>query len=295
MQNDLRLDDLRLLLAIQRSGSFLAAGRALGLATSTVARRMEALEAAVGRSLVTRSTAGTLVEPDALPLVELAEQMELGLDALRRGRPTTSKLAGVVRVSVSEGFVRPVTEVLADLRRRHAEIEVELISETRLSDVARRESDLGLRVTRSASKVLVERRLGTIRFALYASQSYVDRRLPSATLRPGELGRHDFVGVEGALRKLPQHQFLEAEGAARFPFRTNSAAGLLEATRGGQGIAILADIVGRQEGLVPLRFDRAMPEVPVYLVSHREARRAPRIQLVARALEAAVRGRLAAR
>src|SRR4051794_23983805 len=105
MQNDLRLDDLRLLLAIQRSGSFLSAGKALGLATSTVARRLPGLETALGRPLVTRSAAGTLIEPDALPLVALAEQMELGLDALRRDRPTTSKLAGVVRVSVSEGFV----------------------------------------------------------------------------------------------------------------------------------------------------------------------------------------------
>lgn len=293
MKNDLRLDDLRLLLAIQRSGSFLSAGRALGLATSTVARRIAALEAALGRSLVTRSAAGTMIEPDALPLVALAEQMELGLDALRRDRLAASKLAGVVRLSVSDGFVRPITEALAELRRLHPEIEIELISETRLSDVARRESDLGLRITRSSSRVLVERRLGVATLALYASRSYVDRRLPSATLQPGELGRHDFVGFHGALRSLPSQRFLEAEGATRFPFRSNSDASQLEATRQGQGIAVLSDITGRQEGLVRLRFARAVPALTIYLVSHRETRRTPRIQLVARAVETAVRERLA--
>ncbi|MFT3771262.1 MAG: LysR substrate-binding domain-containing protein [Minicystis sp.] len=169
-----------------------------------------------------------------------------------------------------------------------------MVSESRLSDVARRESDIGLRITRSSSKVLVERRLGVITLALYASQGYVDRRLPSATLHPGELGRHDFVGFHGALRNLPTQRFLEAEGATRFPFRTTSDASLLEATRCGQGIAVLPDITARQEGLVRLRFARPVPEVPVYLVSHREARRTPRIQLVARAVETAVRERLAA-
>src|SRR5690349_17468055 len=97
-------DDLRVLLALHRHRSFLAAGRALGVSTSTAARRIEALEKALGRSLVHRSSAGTSVEPDALELVSLAEELELGLQAVKRDEGDAA-VTGTVRLSMSDGFV----------------------------------------------------------------------------------------------------------------------------------------------------------------------------------------------
>src|SRR6478736_541860 len=94
-------DDLRVLLALHRHRSLLAAGKALQVSTSTMARRIERLEASVGRPLVVRSTTGTHLEPGALKLVSIAEEMELGLSALRRDE---GELGGSVRVSVGEGF-----------------------------------------------------------------------------------------------------------------------------------------------------------------------------------------------
>ncbi|HEY6881259.1 MAG TPA: LysR family transcriptional regulator, partial [Polyangiales bacterium] len=41
-------DDLRVLLALHRHRSLLAAGKALGISTSTAARRIDALQAALG-------------------------------------------------------------------------------------------------------------------------------------------------------------------------------------------------------------------------------------------------------
>src|SRR5688500_1194944 len=106
-------DDLRVLLALHRERSFLAAGKALGISTSTAARRIDALEAALGRRVVQRTRSGTSIEPDALPLVALAEQLELGLSALRREQAQAEEtLSGVVRLSVGEGFVRPVVALL---------------------------------------------------------------------------------------------------------------------------------------------------------------------------------------
>src|SRR3954462_3357175 len=98
MQNDSSptWDALRVLLALHRHRSFLAAGKALGVSTSTAARRIEALEASLGRPLVHRSSGGTQVEPDALELVALAEQLELGLRAVRRDEGDQA-IAGTVR------------------------------------------------------------------------------------------------------------------------------------------------------------------------------------------------------
>jgi DNA-binding transcriptional LysR family regulator len=286
-------DDLRVLLALHRHRSFLAAGKALGVSTSTAARRVEALEASLGRSLVHRSSAGTSVEPDALELVSLAEQLELGLQAVQRDEGE-SALSGTVRVSMGEGFVRPVTQVLSELRRKHPSLQLEVVSETRLADLARREADLGIRKARSSSPVLIERAVGRLRFALYASLSYVERRLRGGRLRAGDFERHDFVGYEGALQRTPQMQWLRAQGAKHFPFRSNSDFALQEATEQGQGICLMAEAQGRTvQTLTRLEFEGTLPSVPVFLVFHKELRHVPRCRLVASALESALRQGLA--
>lgn len=287
-------DDLRVLLAVHRHRSFLAAGKALGVSTSTAARRIEALEASLHRALVHRSSGGTFVEPDALELVALAEQLELGLRAVRRddagGTDSDPALAGTVRISMGEGFVRPVTQVLSALRRKHPAIHLELISESRLVDLARREADIGIRKGKAASPVLIERSVGRLQFGLYAAQSYLDRRLRGGALKLADLERHDFVGLEGELAKLPHMRWLTGKGAKRFVFRSNSDAALEEAASQGMGICALADAAARSRSeLVRLTFDAELPSSPVYLAFHRELRQVPRVRLVIDTLEAALR------
>lgn len=287
-------DDLRVLLAVHRHRSFLAAGKALGVSTSTAARRIEALEASLHRALVHRSSGGTFVEPDALELVALAEQLELGLRAVRRdetgGPDSEPALAGTVRISMGEGFVRPVTQVLSALRRKHPAIHLELISESRLVDLARREADIGIRKGKAASPVLVERSVGRLQFGLYAAQSYLDRRLRGGALKLADLERHDFVGLEGELAKLPHMRWLTGKGAKRFVFRSNSDAALEEAACQGMGICALADAAARSRPeLLRLTFDAELPSSPVYLAFHRELRQVPRVRLVIDTLEAALR------
>jgi hypothetical protein len=64
-----------------------------------VARRSDALEAALRRTLVRRSTDETTLEPADLPLANLAEVLDLGLRSIQRA---------------------PVTQLLAALRPRRA-------------------------------------------------------------------------------------------------------------------------------------------------------------------------------
>lgn len=117
-------DDLRFLLAVHRDRSFFAAGRSLGVAASTVARRVEAVERSLGGVLVHRSNDGAQLDSDALGLVALAEGLELGLASLiRDGRD--AEVSGAVRVSLSEGFVRPLVPLLARLQAKHPALRVE--------------------------------------------------------------------------------------------------------------------------------------------------------------------------
>jgi DNA-binding transcriptional LysR family regulator len=81
-----------------------------------------------------------------------------------------------------------------------------------------------------------------------------------------------------------------AQGATRFPFRSNSDFALQAATELGQGICLMAEAVGRElESLVRLDVDVPLPSVPVFLVFHRELRQIPRMRVVTSTLEAALR------
>src|SRR5512133_972104 len=91
-------DDLRMLLAVHRHKSFLGAGKTLGIAPSTVARRVEALENELGRSIVHRSNHGAILDADAVRLIGLAEQLELGLSSLiRDDKDKDDVVSGTVR------------------------------------------------------------------------------------------------------------------------------------------------------------------------------------------------------
>jgi len=280
-------DDLRVLLAVRSSGSLLGAGRLLGMSTSTVGRRIDALEAAVGQRLVHRTQGGTELTAHALSLVQLAEGLQHGLRALQRHEP---ELARVLRVSVPSGMAAPLARPLLALQREHPNLDVELVGEDQMADMARREADLALRLVRSSSAVLVEKRVATLRFGLYCSTDYARRRLSERRLRSADAAGHSFIGLDGRWRELPHEQWMRSLGAQRFIFRSSAIEAIVEATRTGLGVAALLDSVARAHSdLVRLRTDTAGPVQPLYLVYHRDLRNASHLRAAVRAIEAALR------
>jgi DNA-binding transcriptional LysR family regulator len=197
--------------------------------------------------------------------------------------------AGTIKVSVPEGLVREAAEALLAFRREHPDTDIELMGENRLSDVAKREADIGLRLSRSSSSVLIEKHVATLRFGMYASPDYVRRYVPSRRLRKKDVGRHSFIGLESRWRNLPHEQWMSSLGATRFPFRSSSVIAILEAVHQGVGIAALVEQVGRNAGLLRIEVDSPGPTQPLYLVYHRELRKVPRIKAVVAALEAYIR------
>jgi DNA-binding transcriptional LysR family regulator len=282
-------DDLRFLLAVHRDRSFFAAGKSLGVAASTVARRVDAIERSMGRVLVHRSNDGTQIDSDALRLVALAEELELGLGSLVRDARET-EVAGTVRVSLSEGFVRPLVPLLARVQAKHPALRLEVISEARIADIARGEADVGIRIVRSASAPIVSKLLGRASTGVFASREYVERRLPSAKLSRDVAGTHDWVALDASLDRLPQQQWLHAYGANRFTFRSNSIIAIEQAVMSGMGLGVLGVVQASSlTGLVKLDTETVPPPVEVFLAFRRDTRKTSRVRVVAREIEADAR------
>jgi DNA-binding transcriptional LysR family regulator len=275
---DLHWDDLRLLLAVARGGSLLAAGRQIDAATSTLSRRLTRLERRAGTPLLERRSDGARLTEAGRRLAEVAEDLDLRLGARLRDLPSATRaLEGTIRVTAGDGFAEVLIAAIADFVERHPGVAFEAAIETRELDLGRREADLAIRTGGRREPSLIYRSLGTLGYGLYASPDYLARR--GAPRSERDLAKHDVIGFAGPAERLPIVRWLRDRGVARFTFRATSYGAFLLAARAGLGIAALPGAVA--DGLRRV-LSRAHPTpLPVALVCHPDARRLPHVRAFA--------------
>lgn len=297
-------DDLRYFLAVMRGGSLSAAARALQVQHSTVARRIDALESALGIRLFDRLPRGWPPTDEGLHLAEHAARVEADVHAFARAAQGAAALDGVVRVSASPVFASHfLAPRLARAQRAWPALRIDLMGEMHAANLYAREADLAVRLSRPSEPGLAARRLGTMRFALCASPDWADA--PPDTWA--------FLGYDDALAQMPQQQWLERFAAGRrFAFIANDLAALHRACVAGAGVALLprflvdtsateADADPGTQALADPSLSTAAAlveltsaprcdvEREIWLVVHPDVRRSPRVQRVADAIADAVR------
>jgi len=162
----LSLDDLRHLEALVRLGSAAAAGRELGVAASTVYRRVASLETALDVRCLVR---GEGVTPVAHRLAQLARQTGENLVEISRQAQEPQAITGSVTITTIEGFAPVLTGPIAALARSCPTLTINLhISDKGLS-LRKRHADIALSVMRQPSPHLVGRRLFEIHFGVFAA------------------------------------------------------------------------------------------------------------------------------
>lgn len=288
----LEWDDLRIFLAIARGGTLSAAARALRITQPTAGRRLAALEAKLGARLVDRTPSSLVLTRAGREMMAHAGRMEaeaLAAERLTRGRDAGYE--GAVRVTASEWLVvRVLSPGLASIARAHPRITIELISDTRHLNLPRREADLAIRPRRFDDAAVVERRVGHLEFSLYAARRYLaERGAPAMGCKDHALiAMDDDVGdaARGWLGEVASEAHVVARTNGREPMAAMAAAGL--------GLTCLPTVLGDavpELERVPMR--TAPPKPALFLGVHREVRKVPRVQVVARALAEVLRARCA--
>jgi DNA-binding transcriptional LysR family regulator len=122
--------------------------RALGITQPTAGRHVAALEAAFGQTLFTRSPSGLLPTEAAVALRGHAEALRSAAAAFERAAASHGAgVRGIVRISASDVIaVEVLPPMLAQLRRDHPELVIELVSTDRIQDVLNREADIAVRM-----------------------------------------------------------------------------------------------------------------------------------------------------
>lgn len=268
-------DDVRVFVALVRQGSLSRAGRELGVEHSTVVRRIDSLETALGLRLFERMARGWRLTAEGEQLFARAEQMEESANAFLREASEGAALTGSVRVSALPAFATAfLTPRLAAREKEWAPITLELVAETRVASLTRREADLAVRMGRPQDPGLATRPLGTVRYGLFASRRYID------TCDPGEWR---FLGFDESLRDAPEQQWLDKFAGARgYAFMSNSSLSLYEAAVHHLGVAVLpCFLAARGADLVAIDMEDEPPARPLWLVVHPEVRRSARVKLIA--------------
>jgi DNA-binding transcriptional LysR family regulator len=273
-------NDMRYFLAVARTGTALGASRYLGVNQTTVSRRIEALEAALGVRLFDRDQGGARLTETGAALLPSAEAAERAASALAEQAAAHARgMAGVVRVTANEAMANLVLAPgLAEFRRRYPDIRVDLVTSDRFLDLENGEADVAIRGSvQLPDSALMARKVASMPWALFCSRDYEQRH--GRPCSGEELGRHVLIGGEGGMAEAPAMRWMFGMApGARVDCRSNSVTNLLHCVKAGLGIAPLPRALAEREADLV----RCMPETAfdttVWVMTTRQLRMVPRIR-----------------
>jgi len=280
-------NDLRTVLAVARAGSLAGAARALELRHSTVFRRIEQAERRLGSRLFERSRSGWSPHAQGDAVARAAAEMEsAALGAERAISGADARLEGTIRIATSELLAgHLLLPLLRPFLAEHPGIEIECDVSNRNVDLTRREADLALRATPQPPDMLVGRRIGSMRYAVYAAKPLIGKRQSAPVL--GEL---PWVGFDERIAHFQIAQwFRHALPDVRPRLRLDSMSALMKAAAAGIGAVLLPTFAAAQEpALVRVTEEIDGPEMGLWLLSHPDVRGNARVRALAAHLAQAV-------
>lgn len=274
---------IRSFLAVLEQGTLLGAARVLHASQPTVGRHIAELESQLGVVLFERTGRGLVPTATAVALAKSARAMEDGANQLARTLTgTQEQTRGTVRITASVPVaVTLMPPLLAKMRQRLPEIQIELVSSNQVSNLLRREADIAVRMVRPEQSTLIAKKIGDVALGVYAHRNYLARREPIR--KPAELLQHDLIGSDTDASIIQGFAAMGyAVGPEVFVLRSDDFIVQWQAVRAALGIGFAAGYMARNEPDVVqvLAREIKVPSLPMWLAVHREIRTSPRIRAV---------------
>lgn len=285
----LDLDDAALFLRVAELGSLSAAARERHVAVSLVSRTLVRLEARCGARLMHRSTHGLSLTDEGDTFAAHARRLLDTRDELaaafrhKRGGPS-----GWVRVSASPVLAETViAPSLPSLYEAHPGLQIEVLADDRMSDMARDGVDVAIRTGALHNDNLVARPIADHGRWLCASPAYLDRF--GTPGHPDELAHHRLItnSASPVLNRWPWSARANRPAGSAFlaqgHTRSDNSALILALALQGVGIARFNELLTRghvaRGELVPVLggwFDDS--RVPICAVMLPERHRLPKVR-----------------
>jgi DNA-binding transcriptional LysR family regulator len=285
-------NDVRYFLAVMRHEGLTGAARELNASPSTVARRIETLEAALKTRLFERRTDGYELTEVGRAMVEKAIAIEAAIRELEDGFcGQDGRVSGTVRIVTVETLAHHLLiPKLPALQETYPDLSLGVaVNATSFAQLPPREADIGLRLCRPEQGNFVVRRVGTIAFGLYGSKDYLARhpvredRLPIADHRLITWGDPlAFLALPKTLRSWAQSGFAT--------LTVDSMQAQVLAMKAGNGLGVLPCILAdSEEMLTRIKPELCRQEEAIWLVVRKAVRDTRRIRVVCDFLETIVK------
>lgn len=182
-------DDLKLFLAVARSGSISGAAKKLDIQHSTVSRRLRKLEEALGARLLERKNSGYELTPAGENVRQAADRMDtevMQVDAAVLGKD--ANLVGPLKVTAINNMASTVLmPIFASFSKAYPLVELQIMVSNLDSSLSQREADIAIRLTNSPTETLIGKRLVTVASTIYGSRAYL-QQLRDTRGDPGWIG-----------------------------------------------------------------------------------------------------------
>ncbi|MGB3486039.1 MAG: LysR family transcriptional regulator [Mycobacterium sp.] len=281
-------DDLLILLAVGRTGRYTTAAAELDLNHTTVARRIGALEQAVGGRVLARAAGSWELTELGRQALSAAETVESAVRSL--SAPDGRSLEGVVRMSATDGFSAYIAApAAAAMQRRHPGVAVEIVAATRRATQHRSGLDIEVVVGEPQVHRAEAIRLGDYRLGLYGAAAYFDTRGAPQTVK--DLSGHRLVYFIDSMLQVD-----DLDVARTFaPIMRESVSSTnvfvhVEATRSAAGLGLLPCFMAdRHHDLTRVLTDTVAIQLSYWLVARAETLRRPEVAAYVDAVRERVR------
>ena len=275
-------DDLRFVLETARSRSLAQASRRLGVNQTTVLRRVQSFQELYGVQLFNSRHQGYRLNNLGHEILhDLAQIEDDIINIERKYLNKGTDLKGVLRLSTPDilfdSFLAPA---LARFRELYPGIQVVVMQSYETLNLARKHTDMAIRMTNNPGQDLVGKRLGEVLFGIY------EKRPHRTSVETEKNSENDWVGLVDQLSGLREARWLrENYPDANYTILVDGLPGLVSAARAGFGKAILPCFVGDKDSELS-RIGEPMSDLngELWLLYHKDLRGNPRATALRRFL-----------
>jgi DNA-binding transcriptional LysR family regulator len=237
------LSPVSFFVAVAELSSFSAAGRKLGVPTSTVSRAVAALEGELRVQLFQRTTRHVSLTTDGAALFEKVAPAFRTIASALGSAPETEEPAGLLRVTAPPDLgAMFLSEAVTQFTARYPSVTVEVWLGSQRADLVKEGFDAAIRGTglKLTDSSLIARKLRTIEFQIYASPAYLAQR--GRPHKPADAAHHDWVEFRGW--RYPR-ELAAVDRKARLI--CNDFLFAREALRSGAGLGLLPTFLARAD------------------------------------------------
>ncbi len=264
-------DKLRVFHAAAEAHSFTHAAETLHLSQSAISRQVSALEQDVGVPLFHRHARGLVLTEQGEMLYRTAHDVLMQLEQVRlRLSEAKDRPSGLLRITTTVGPRLGLADrAPAGVPRTLSRDQPHLVLANEELDLTMRQADCAIRLRQPQQPDLIQRKLFTVHFHVYASPAYVNKHGKPSTI--DDLDKHRIVTFgEHVPAHLAEMNWLETAGRAdgmKRPtaLQVNNILSIKLAVQRGAGIAMLPDyMVEKDAGLVQLLPETEVPSFDTY-------------------------------